>query len=60
MVPAALFYEDSLIASAEDVHLVKWSKLPNPKIPILFQGCETEENWIDEVRTLCRGELRPG
>ena len=60
MVPAGLFYEDSLIASAKDVHLVKWSKLPNPKIPILFQGCETEENWIDEVRNLCSVEIRPG
>ena len=49
MVPAALFYEDSLIASAQNVHLVKWSRLPNPKIPILFQGVETEENWIEEV-----------
>lgn len=48
MVPAALFYNDSLIASATDVDLLKWSGLPNPRIPILFQGCETEESWIDE------------
>ncbi|KAK1921912.1 P-loop containing nucleoside triphosphate hydrolase protein [Papiliotrema laurentii] len=48
MVPAALFYEDSLVASAQDVRLVKWSQLPNPTIPILFAGCESEEDWIDE------------
>jgi hypothetical protein len=52
MVPAALFYDDSLIASAQDVSLVTWSRLPNARIPILFQGCETEENWIEEVSTL--------
>ena len=48
MVPAALFYNDTLIASATDVKLIQWSGLPNPRIPILFQGCETEEAWIDE------------
>lgn len=48
MVPAALFYNDTLIASASDVNLIKWSGLPNPRIPILFQGCESEESWIDE------------
>lgn len=48
MVPAALFYEDSLVASAQDVRLVKWSQLPNPTIPILFAGCESKEDWIDE------------
>jgi helicase MOV-10 len=48
MVPAALFYNDTLIASATDVKLIEWSGLPNPRIPILFQGCESEESWIDE------------
>ena len=48
MVPAALFYNDTLIASATDVSLLNWSRLPNPRIPILFQGCESEESWIDE------------
>jgi hypothetical protein len=50
MVPAALFYEDTLQPAAQDVSLIAWSGLPNPKIPILFHGCETEEDWIDEVR----------
>lgn len=48
MVPAALFYEDALLASAKDVNLVKWSKLPNPNIPILFRGCNTEDDTQDE------------
>ena len=48
MVPAALFYEDALLASAKDVKLIKWSGLPNPRIPILFQGCNTKEDTIDE------------
>jgi hypothetical protein len=42
-----MFYDDTLIASA-DAKLISWSELPNPEIPILFQGCETEENWVDE------------
>nr|XP_019000047.1 uncharacterized protein I203_07582 [Kwoniella mangroviensis CBS 8507]OCF63508.1 hypothetical protein I203_07582 [Kwoniella mangroviensis CBS 8507] len=49
MIPAALFYEDTLIPSARDVELLKWQGFPNPRIPILFHGCEGEENWIDEV-----------
>ncbi|WWC89628.1 uncharacterized protein L201_004553 [Kwoniella dendrophila CBS 6074] len=48
MIPAAMFYEDTLIPSARDVKLLEWKDLPNAKLPILFQGCEGEENWIDE------------
>ena len=58
MIPASLFYDDSLKASANDVQLVKWSGLPNPKIPILFAGTETEEDWIEEgavsIGKICR------
>jgi hypothetical protein len=50
MVPAALFYEDTLQPAAKDVQLIKWTGLPNPKIPIVFRGCETDEDWIEEVR----------
>lgn len=49
MVPAALFYEDTLQPAARDVSLIQWSGLPNPRIPILFQGTDTEEHWVDEV-----------
>ncbi|WWD04020.1 hypothetical protein V865_002083 [Kwoniella europaea PYCC6329] len=49
MIPAALFYDDTLIPAARDVELLKWQGFPNPNIPILFYGCEGEENWIDEV-----------
>ena len=48
MVPAALFYDDTLEPAAQDVSLVKWGGLPNPSIPILFRGCETDEDWIGE------------
>ncbi len=51
MVPAALFYEDTLQPAAQDVSLIEWSGLPNSDIPILFRGCETEEDWIEEVGT---------
>lgn len=47
MIPSSMFYNDTLIASA-DAKLITWSELPNPDIPILFHGCETEENWVDE------------
>jgi hypothetical protein len=49
MVPAALFYEDTLKPAATDVKLIQWSGLGNPNIPILFRGCESEEDWIEEV-----------
>jgi hypothetical protein len=49
MVPAALFYEDSLEPAAKDVKLIEWSGLPNPKIPILFRGSRALEDWIEEV-----------
>lgn len=59
MVPAALFYNDTLIASAADVNLLQWSGLPNPRIPILFQGCDSEESWIDEGASWYNdGEIR--
>lgn len=48
MISAALFYEDTLVPAAQDVSLLTWSGLPNPDIPILFRGCETEEDWIEE------------
>lgn len=48
MVPSKLFYNDQLIASAEDVKLIKWSGLPNPDIPVVFRGCQTEESWVHE------------
>lgn len=49
MVPATMFYSDTLEAAAKDVSLIQWSGLPNPKIPIAFYGNDTEESWIDEV-----------
>ena len=49
MVPAALFYEDTLEPAAEDVSLIHWSGLPNPNIPIVLCGCETPDDWIEEV-----------
>jgi superfamily I DNA and/or RNA helicase len=48
MVPSKLFYDDKLFASAPDVKLIKWSGLPNPTIPVVFRGCETEESWVHE------------
>ena len=48
MIPAALFYEDTLQPAAQDVSLLEWHGLPNPEIPILFQGVETGEEWIEE------------
>lgn len=48
MPSTSLFYDDTLKAAAADVELLKWSELPNPAIPILFQGCEAEEDWVDE------------
>jgi superfamily I DNA and/or RNA helicase len=48
MVPSKLFYNDQLIASAENVTKIQWSGLPNPDIPIVFRGCETEESWVHE------------
>lgn len=50
MVPSAMFYQDRLIPAAIDVALMRWSRLPNPDIPILFHGTDTEEYCIDEVR----------
>lgn len=43
-----MFYDDTLIPAAKDVSLISWSQLPNPQIPILFEGCETDESWVDE------------
>ena len=48
MVPSSMFYHDTLVPSARNVSLIEWSQLPNPRIPILFQGCETKERGIDE------------
>ena len=48
MIPAALFYEDTLEPAAQDVSLIQWSGLPNTNIPILFRGCETDEDWVEE------------
>ena len=49
MIPAALFYDDTLQPAAENVSLIAWSALPNPAMPILFCGVETLEDWIEEV-----------
>jgi hypothetical protein len=58
MVPAALFYDDTLQPAAKDVGLIQWSGLPNPRIPILFRGCETHEDWIEEVSRSCSTTLQ--
>ena len=49
MVPSSMFYQDRLIPAARDVRLLRWSQMPNPHIPILFRGTESEEYCIDEV-----------
>lgn len=49
MVPSAMFYHDSLVPSASDVSLLEWSRLPNKSVPVLFEGCESQESCIDEV-----------
>jgi hypothetical protein len=52
MVPSAMFYQDRLIPAAQDVKLMRWSQMPNPNIPILFRGSDSEEYCIDEVRSI--------
>ena len=52
MVPSAMFYQDRLVPAARDVQMMRWSQLPNPQIPILFKGCNSEEYCIDEVSCL--------
>jgi hypothetical protein len=44
----SLFYQDTLLAYATDVKLVKWSGLTNPDMPVLFHGCATKEDTVDE------------
>lgn len=49
MLPSTLFYSDTLIPCApQTVHLQEWEGLPNKKMPILFEGIESKEEWIEE------------
>lgn len=58
MVPASLFYNDTLIASASNVSMFPWTQLPNPRIPILFQGNDSEEWTPDDGASWCNiGEI---
>ena len=59
MIPAVLFYEDTLQPAAMDVSLMKWHGLPNPKIPIAFIGCETDDDWIEEGAVSSRVPVTP-
>lgn len=48
LLPSTLFYDDDLEPVA-DVPLCKWAGLPNPKLPMLIRGVETEDDWVEEV-----------
>jgi hypothetical protein len=48
MPPSAIFYNDSLEPCAKN-GVVSWSGLPNPRLPVIFFGCDSEEASTDEV-----------
>jgi superfamily I DNA and/or RNA helicase len=48
MAPSGLFYEGSLVPSAKDVQMIKWSGLTNSNVPILFRGCDSDDMTTDE------------
>jgi len=47
MPPSAIFYDDSLEPCAQNGTIV-WSTLPNPRLPLVFLGCATDEASVDE------------
>ena len=50
LLPSTIFYDDALEPVA-NVPLSQWEGLPNKRLPMLIQGIEANEDWIDEVGT---------
>jgi hypothetical protein len=48
MPPSAIFYDDSLEPCVQNGS-VSWSGLPNPQLPLVFIGNNSEEQSVDEV-----------
>jgi hypothetical protein len=48
LLPSTIFYNDTLEPVAY-VPLSRWTGLPNNRLPMLIQGIEGNEDWIDEV-----------
>lgn len=54
MPPSAIFYSDTLVPCATN-GVLKWSGLPNSRIPLRFIGHKSDEdtNDHDRVRLFC-------
>ncbi|KAF7297231.1 hypothetical protein MIND_00956200 [Mycena indigotica] len=56
MPPSAMFYDDSLVPCAVN-GAVTWSRLPNPRLPLMFIGSDTEEecraSWYNSGEIKC-------
>ncbi|KAJ3818044.1 P-loop containing nucleoside triphosphate hydrolase protein [Lentinula raphanica] len=50
MPPSAMFYNDSLEPSATN-GLISWAGLTNNKFPLMFLGCDTKDESVDERAT---------
>jgi hypothetical protein len=48
MPPSTIFYNDTLEPYAQN-GVVSWSRLPNPDLPLIFFGSDTDELSVDEV-----------
>ncbi|XP_004347823.1 hypothetical protein CAOG_03998 [Capsaspora owczarzaki ATCC 30864] len=60
---SALFYKNNLISHASESvteSLLSWSQLPNPSIPILFLGLESEDVREPFDRQAVATDLEPG
>ncbi|KIY70065.1 P-loop containing nucleoside triphosphate hydrolase protein [Cylindrobasidium torrendii FP15055 ss-10] len=51
MPPSAMFYDDTLQPCATVNGHVAWSGLPNPKVPFMFLGSDSEDDCIEERAT---------
>ena len=51
MMPSGMFYHSTLIAEVANrtTSLTKWTKLRNPKIPVLFVPSTGEDSWIPDT-----------
>jgi hypothetical protein len=52
MPPSTMFYDDTLepfaSSSVQTTPLANWDRLPRPGFPVLFYGCESPEDFVDE------------
>jgi hypothetical protein len=52
MPPSTMFYDDTLepfaSSSVQNTPLANWDRLPRSGFPVVFLGCESSEDFVDE------------